>query len=121
MRFRSNRCRIGFLDSGSRKRGGCLSKKIALPSSGRASNWVQIPPRLSQVGDIVFEKSRARAQVALERFQLDAKKRCKAEELIQTIHEIRTGERIRSPDRHRCAVEGTAAAASAQRSLRNPG
>jgi integrase len=56
----------------------------------------QIPPRLSQVGDIVFEKSRARAQAALERFQLDAKKRCKAEELIQTIHEIRTGERIRS-------------------------
>lgn len=56
----------------------------------------KIPPRLSQVGDIVFEKSRARAQAALERFQLDAKKRCKAEELIQTIHEIRTGERIRS-------------------------
>ncbi len=55
----------------------------------------KIPPRLSQVGDIVFEKSRARAQAALERFQLDAKKRCKAEELIQTIHEIRTGERIR--------------------------
>jgi integrase len=55
----------------------------------------KIPPRLSQVGDIVFEKSRARAQAALERFQLDAKKRSKAEELIQTIHEIRTGERIR--------------------------
>ncbi|HTO04455.1 MAG TPA: integrase, partial [Opitutus sp.] len=32
----------------------------------------------------------------MERFQIDAKKRCKAEELIQTIHEIRTGERVRS-------------------------
>ncbi|HEY4245857.1 MAG TPA: site-specific integrase [Lacunisphaera sp.] len=56
----------------------------------------QIPPRLSQVGDIVFERSRAKAQAALERFQLDAKKRTTAEELIQTIHEIRTGSRVSS-------------------------
>lgn len=55
-----------------------------------------IPRRLSMVGDIAFERSRAKAQAAFERFQLDAKKRCKAEELIQTIHEIRTGERVRS-------------------------
>jgi len=55
-----------------------------------------IPPRLSMVGDIIFERSRAKAQAALERFQIDAKKRCKSEELIQTIHEIRTGERVRS-------------------------
>lgn len=56
----------------------------------------QIPPRLSQVGDIVFERSRAKAQAALERFQIDAKKRSKAEGIIQTIHEIRTSERVRS-------------------------
>jgi hypothetical protein len=49
-----------------------------------------IPPRLSMVGDIIFERSRAKAQAALERFQIDTKKRCKSEELIQTIHEIRT-------------------------------
>ena len=53
-----------------------------------------IPPRLSMVGDIIFERSRAKAQAALERFQIDTKKRCKSEELIQTIHEIRTGERV---------------------------
>ncbi len=55
-----------------------------------------IPVKLSQVGDIAFERSRARAQAALERFQLDAKKRSTAEELIQTIHEIRTGARVSS-------------------------
>ena len=55
-----------------------------------------VPPSITQTGDIVFERSRARAQAALERFQIEAKKRTSAEELIQTIHEIRTGERVRS-------------------------
>jgi integrase len=55
-----------------------------------------VPPSITQTGDIAFERSRARAQAALERFQLETKKRTSAEELIQTIHEIRTGERVRS-------------------------
>jgi len=56
----------------------------------------QVPPALSKTGDIVFERSRARAQAALERFQLESKKRGSAEELVQTLHELRTGERVRS-------------------------
>src|SRR5258708_6281537 len=54
------------------------------------------PPTLAQVGDAVFERSRAKAQAALERLQLDLKKRSTAEELVQTIHEIRTGARVGS-------------------------
>jgi integrase len=55
-----------------------------------------IPAALSQLGDMVFERSRAKAQAALEKLQVDAKKRSTAEELVQTIHEIRTGTRIGS-------------------------
>jgi len=54
------------------------------------------PPRLSQIGDPVFERSRAKAQAAMERLQIDLKKRSSAEELVQTLHEIRTGSRISS-------------------------
>src|SRR5580658_4146313 len=54
------------------------------------------PPILSQQGDPVFEKSRAKAQAALESLQLQLKKRGTAEELVQTIHEIRTGTRVGS-------------------------
>ena len=53
-----------------------------------------VPPALSETGDIVFERSRAKAQAALERLQLDLKKRSTAEELVQMIHEIRTGTRV---------------------------
>jgi integrase len=67
-----------------------ISKNLGVEIQGA------IPPRLSKVGDITFERSRAKAQAALERFQLEAKKRSKAEELVQTLHEIRTGERVRS-------------------------
>jgi integrase len=67
-----------------------ITKNMGVEVSGA------IPPRLSIVGDIVFERSRAKAQAAFERFQLEAKKRSKAEELVQTLHEIRTGERIRT-------------------------
>ena len=42
----------------------------------------------------MFERSRAKA--ALENLLLDLKKRSTAEELVQTIHEIRTGERIQT-------------------------
>ena len=52
------------------------------------------PSRLSSRGDEAFERSRAKAQAALERLQLDFKKRNTAEELVQAIHEIRTGGRV---------------------------
>jgi integrase len=55
-----------------------------------------IPASLAEPGDLAFERSRAKAQAALEKLQLDIKKRGAAEELVQTIHEIRTGVRIRS-------------------------
>jgi integrase len=56
----------------------------------------RVPPTLSKTGDIAFERSRAKAQAALEKFQADLKRRSTAEELIQTIHEIRTGARVGS-------------------------
>lgn len=55
-----------------------------------------IPASLAEMGDIAFERSRAKAQAALEKLQLDLKKRSNAEELVQTLHEIRTGARISS-------------------------
>lgn len=55
-----------------------------------------VPASLSDQGDIAFERSRAKAQAALETFQIDLKKRSTAEELVQTIHEIRTGARVSS-------------------------
>jgi len=53
-----------------------------------------VPASLSQQGDLEFERSRAKALAALEKFQLDLKKRSTAEELVQTLHEIRTGSRV---------------------------
>lgn len=59
--------------------------------------WRGAPPaKLTQMGDAIFERSRAKAQAALEKLQLDLKKRSSAEELVQTIHEIRTGARVSS-------------------------
>lgn len=55
-----------------------------------------VPSSLSAQGDMAFERSRAKAQAALEKLQLDFKKRSTAEELVQTIHEIRTGARVSS-------------------------
>lgn len=55
-----------------------------------------VPPTLREMGDIVFERSRAKAQAAMEKFQEDLKRRSAAEELVQTIHEIRTGARVSS-------------------------
>lgn len=55
-----------------------------------------VPGSLREVGDRAFERSRARAQAALERLQLELKKRGAAEELVQTLHELRTGARISS-------------------------
>lgn len=55
-----------------------------------------VPPTLAETGDIIFERSRAKAQAALEKLQLDLNRRSTAEELVQTIHEIRTGARVSS-------------------------
>jgi integrase len=55
-----------------------------------------IPASLAELGDAAFERSRAKAQAALEKLQLDMKKRGNAEELVQMLHEIRTGARISS-------------------------
>jgi integrase len=54
------------------------------------------PASLKEPGDAAFERSRAKAQAALETLQLNFKKRTTSEELVQTIHEIRTGARVRS-------------------------
>jgi integrase len=54
------------------------------------------PSTLKNLGDPVFERSRAKAQAALEKLQDDLKKQSSAEELVQTVHEIRTGRRITS-------------------------
>jgi len=62
------------------------------------------PRKLRQRGDDAFERSRAKAQAALERLQLDIRKRTTAEELVQTIHEIRTGGRIRTIMLEDCAA-----------------
>ncbi len=54
------------------------------------------PARLTQLGDMAFERSRAKAHAAFEQWQSDMKRRGIAEELVQTIHEIRTGSRVGS-------------------------
>ena len=76
----------GRLQSNGRR----LTKNLGVKVEG------QIPPTIRQTGDIVFERSRAKAQAALEKAQADLKRRSAAEELVQTLHEIRTGERVRS-------------------------
>jgi len=65
-----------------------LSKNLGVEVRGA------VPGSLEEFGDIAFERSRAKAQAALEKLQLDLKKRSTAEELVQTIHEIRTGARV---------------------------
>jgi len=54
------------------------------------------PASLKDFGDPLFERSRSKAQAALEKLQDEFKKRSTAEELVQTVHEIRTGTRINS-------------------------
>jgi integrase len=70
--------------------GRTFTKSLAVKVEG------VIPPTIRQTGDIVFERSRARAQAAMEKFQEELKRRSAAEELVQTIHEIRTGARVTS-------------------------
>lgn len=54
------------------------------------------PPKLTMRGDDAFERSRAKAHAEMEKLRLDLKKRSSAEELVQRIHEIRTGGRVDS-------------------------
>jgi integrase len=61
------------------------------------------PASLLDLGDAAFERSRAKAQAVLEQLQADLKKRSTTEELVQAIHEIRTGGRIRSIPLSDCA------------------
>ena len=78
-----------------------------------------VPPTLREMGDIAFERSRAKAQAAMEKFQEELKRRSSAEELVQTIHEIRTGARA-SPiplHRHGCKVVRRPAPAPVEREL----
>lgn len=59
--------------------------------------WRGVPPStLTARGDDAFERSRAKAWAALEKLQSELKRRSTAEELVQTIHEIRTGSRVES-------------------------
>ena len=61
-----------------------LNKNVGVEIQGT------IPPKLSDLGDALFERSRAKAQAALEKLGADMKRRGAAEELVQTLHEIRT-------------------------------
>ncbi|WP_334319327.1 site-specific integrase [Termitidicoccus mucosus] len=70
--------------------GKALCKNLSVKIAGNR------PKKLSLQGDMTFERSRAKAQAELEKWQLELKRRTTAEELIQTVHEIRTGERIQS-------------------------
>jgi hypothetical protein len=75
-----------------------LSKNLGVEIMGTP------PASLRDLGDSAFERSRAKAQAILEKLQIDLKKRGTTEELIQAIHEIRTGERIRSIALDQCAT-----------------
>lgn len=55
-----------------------------------------VPNSLRQRGDAAFERSRTEAHAALAVLQRDSKQRSTAEELVQRIHEIRTGARVTS-------------------------
>jgi integrase len=68
--------------------GRSITKNLGVKLAGK------VPASLRKVGDIVFERSRAKAQAALEKLQNDLKSRMVAEDLVQSLHEIRTGRRV---------------------------
>ena len=49
---------------------------------------------VGQEGERAFNKARAKAQATLERLTADSREKGNAEELVQTIHRIRTGNRV---------------------------
>ena len=54
------------------------------------------PASLAERGDKAFEKSRAKAEAELHRLQEESRKKAQAEDLVQALYEIRTGENIGS-------------------------
>lgn len=56
----------------------------------------RVPPTLEEMGDALFERSRAKAQAVFEKWRDELQRKSSAEELIQAVHEIRTGGRIAS-------------------------
>lgn len=54
----------------------------------------RIPDRMQDLGDALFERSRAKAQAVFDAWQAELNRKSSAEELIQAVHEIRTGGRI---------------------------
>lgn len=55
-----------------------------------------VPQTLRQLGDAKFERSRARAQVAFEKLQEEYQRKSKSIEIVQKIHELKTGYRVAS-------------------------
>lgn len=66
------------------------------------------PASLREEGDAAFERSRARAQVALERFEAELRSKANEEDLIQRVIEIRTGSRMRSVELSQMATRWVA-------------
>jgi len=58
------------------------------------------PSTLREEGDALFERSRGRAQEKLRRLQSEAKQKKAGVEILQVIHEARTGERVGSIPLH---------------------
>jgi integrase len=55
-----------------------------------------IPEKLTDLGDEAFERSRFMAKAAMDKFLASLDARASEEELIQKVHVIRTGSRIKS-------------------------
>lgn len=73
-----------------RVNGRTYTRKLGVKIEGK------IPTSLRDLGDARFERSRAKAQATLDKFTEELRRKSSAEELIQAVHEIRTGERIGS-------------------------
>lgn len=67
--------------------------KVMVPNLGVKISGNR-PKSLRDKGDEAFERSRAEAQAELTILQFQLKQRGSAEELVQKLHEIRTGRRI---------------------------
>ncbi|HEY4302329.1 MAG TPA: tyrosine-type recombinase/integrase [Candidatus Didemnitutus sp.] len=79
--------------------GRSLSRNLGVEIKGA------IPKHLAKQGDAEFERPRKEALFAFHKFEIELKSRKSAEELIQTIHEIRTGERIQAIPLDECAAK----------------
>ncbi len=49
----------------------------------------RVPPTLEEMGDALFERSRAKAQAVFEKWRDELQRKSSAEELIQAVHESR--------------------------------